>query len=96
MKCTGPAWPNWWRWEPCRCRHPRPPSATESADQPAAEPAPASETITSEQIAALVGALLMQEQFQEEQARLHPAAEEHSEGSRWRMAGRMEVLRRFA
>lgn len=65
-------------------------------DQPAAEPAPASETITSEQVAALVGALLMQEQFQEEQARLHPAAEEHSEGSRWRMAGRMEVLRRFA
>ncbi len=55
----------------------------------------ASDELTSEQVAALVGALLMQEQIQEGQARLHPAGEEYVEGSRWRMAGRMEVLRRF-
>lgn len=51
---------------------------------------------TPEQIAALVGALLMQDQVQEEQARRQPASAEHGESNRWSLAGRMEVLRRFS
>jgi acetyl-CoA carboxylase biotin carboxylase subunit len=58
-------------------------------------PSSSSAEMTPEQIAALVSALLMQEQVQEEQARRHPASAESVEGSRWRMAGRMETLRRL-
>lgn len=47
--------------------------------------------LTPEQIAALMGALLMQERVEEEQLRRQPV----NEGSRWRVAGRMEVLRRI-
>lgn len=50
---------------------------------------------TPEQVAALVGALLTQEQVQEEQTRRQPASAEGGEGNRWRMAGRMEILRRI-
>lgn len=58
-------------------------------------PVPASSGLTDEQVAALAGALLMQEQLQTEQSRLHPAGSEDGEGSRWRMAGRVEILRRL-
>lgn len=51
--------------------------------------------MTPEQVAALVSALLMQEQVQEEQMRRQPASVESGESSRWRMAGRMEILRRI-
>ncbi len=47
------------------------------------------------QIAALVGALLMQEQVKEEKLRRGPAHENGAETSRWRDAGRREVLRRI-
>ena len=46
------------------------------------------------QVAALVGALLMQEQVREEKLRRGPAFENGAETSRWRDAGRREVLRR--
>lgn len=52
--------------------------------------------LTPEQTAALVGALLMQEQVQEDQTRRRPAKEESGEVNRWRLAGRMEVLRRLS
>ena len=48
-----------------------------------------------EQIAAIVGALLMHEQTQEERLRRRPVSDESGENNRWRMAGRMEVLRRI-
>jgi acetyl-CoA carboxylase biotin carboxylase subunit len=51
--------------------------------------------IAPEQVAAIVGALLMREQTQEEQLRLHPVSEGSGDGNRWRMAGRMEILRRI-
>lgn len=51
--------------------------------------------VTHEQVAALVGALLMHEQEQDEQMRRHPVSEGRDESSRWRLAGRMEVLRRL-
>jgi acetyl-CoA carboxylase biotin carboxylase subunit len=58
-----------------------------ASDEPAAlDPAKA---------AAVVGALLMQEQEQEEQVRHRPVSAEGGEDSRWRMAGRMELLRRL-
>ena len=47
------------------------------------------------QIAALVGALLMQEQVKEEKLRRGPAFENGAETSRWRDAGRREGLRRM-
>jgi acetyl/propionyl-CoA carboxylase alpha subunit len=60
-------------------------------------PAPSEESgeFSPEQIAALMGALLMQEHVSEEQLRRRPVSEESGESSRWRMAGRMEVLRRI-
>lgn len=51
--------------------------------------------ISPEQVAAVVGALLMHEQIQDEQARRSPVHEQGDEKSRWRMAGRMEILRRI-
>jgi acetyl-CoA carboxylase, biotin carboxylase subunit len=47
------------------------------------------------QVAALVGALLMHEHTQDEQARRRPVSEETGESSPWRMAGRMESVRRI-
>ncbi len=47
------------------------------------------------QVAALVGALLMQEQVKEEKLRRGPAIENGAETSRWRDTGRREVLRRM-
>ena len=47
------------------------------------------------QIAALAGALLMQEQVREEKLRRGPAFENGAETSRWRDAGRREGLRRM-
>ncbi len=57
----------------------------------AGEPAP----FAPEKVAAVVGTLLMQEHEQEEQARYQPVSSDGGESSRWRMAGRMEVLRRL-
>lgn len=54
-----------------------------------------SRQLTPEKVAALVGALLMHEHEQEEQLRRQPVGAESSDGSRWRMAGRMETLRRI-
>lgn len=51
--------------------------------------------ISSEQVAALIGALLMHEQIQDEQTRRSPVYEQDDNESRWRMAGRMEILRRI-
>jgi acetyl-CoA carboxylase biotin carboxylase subunit len=64
----------------------------ESLDASAAEET----AIPVEHIAALVGGLLMQEQVQEEQVRLLPVEAEAGERSRWRLAGRMESLRRLS
>src|SRR5579883_1110907 len=48
-----------------------------------------SEEITPEQVAAIMGALLMHEEVHEEQSRRRPlGAERAEEGSRWKMAGR--------
>jgi len=47
------------------------------------------------QVAALVGALLMQEQVKEEKMRRGASHENGAEISRWREAGRREVLRRM-
>ena len=47
------------------------------------------------QVAALVGALLMQEQVKEEKLRRGPAFENGAETSRWRDAGHREALRRM-
>jgi len=58
---------------------------------------PAEETeVPLEHVIALMGALLMQEQVQEEQTRLRPVETEAGESSRWRLAGRMESLRRLS
>lgn len=51
-------------------------------------------SITPEQVAAIAGALLMSEQAQNQTLRLDTARETTDE-SRWRMAGRLEVLRRI-
>jgi acetyl-CoA carboxylase biotin carboxylase subunit len=51
--------------------------------------------ITPEQVAAIAGALLMHEHAQAEQLRRRPVSEESADGSRWRMAGRMEILRKL-
>jgi acetyl-CoA carboxylase biotin carboxylase subunit len=63
-----------------------------SPQEPVSESAGEALQLTPEQVAALAGALLMQEQ--EEQARRRPAATSGEE-SRWRMAGRMEILRKL-
>jgi len=55
----------------------------------------AEELPDSAQVAALVGALLMQEQVKEEKLRRGPAFENGAETSRWREAGRRETLRRL-
>ena len=47
------------------------------------------------EVAALVGALLMQEQVKEEKLRRGPSFENGAETSRWRDAARREVLRRM-
>ncbi|HEY0755029.1 MAG TPA: acetyl-CoA carboxylase biotin carboxylase subunit [Ktedonobacteraceae bacterium] len=64
-----------------------------------ASPLPAPEetaaTLTSEQIAALLATLLAQKHAQEEHARQQSPGSEGSTESRWRMAGRMQILRRM-
>ncbi len=49
----------------------------------------------SAEVAAIMGALLMHEEVQEERQRHQPISEEGGESNRWRMAGRMEILRRI-
>ena len=66
-----------------------------SVSEVASTPSTEATELEPEQVAALVGALLMQEQVQEEQVRRRPVNEESGEGNRWRVAGRMEVLRRM-
>src|SRR6266567_467588 len=51
--------------------------------------------IPPSQIAALVGALLMNQQVEEEKLRRIPVGENGAETSRWRDAGRREILRRM-
>lgn len=51
------------------------------------------ETLELEQIAAIVGGLLMQQHSEQEQARRHPAVQAQSEASRWRDASRRGGLR---
>ncbi|HET8845941.1 MAG TPA: acetyl-CoA carboxylase biotin carboxylase subunit, partial [Ktedonobacteraceae bacterium] len=68
--------------------HPAETASGDKSEEAAAE-------VSSEQVAALVGALLMHEQIQDEQTRRSPVNERSDEGSRWRMAGRMEILRRL-
>src|SRR5260370_39851086 len=53
------------------------------------------ETPDPAQVAALVGALLMQEEVKEEKLRRGPAFENGAETSHWRDAGRREGLRRM-
>jgi hypothetical protein len=55
----------------------------------------ADEMLSSSQLAALVGGLLMQEQVKEEKLRRRPAVENGAETSRWRDVGRKEGLRRM-
>ena len=50
--------------------------------------------LTPEQVAAIMGGLLMYEQMEEEQLRRHPVSEAREETSRWRDASRREILRR--
>ena len=47
------------------------------------------------QVAALVGSLLMHEQMQEEKGRRRIITDGNEEKSRWRDAGRAEILRRW-
>jgi acetyl/propionyl-CoA carboxylase alpha subunit len=47
------------------------------------------------QVAALVGSLLMHEQMQEEKSRSRIITNGYEEKSRWRDAGRADILRRF-
>jgi len=51
--------------------------------------------IAPEQIAALVGGLLLNQQVEEEKLRRIPVGENGAETSRWRDAGRREILRRM-
>jgi len=51
--------------------------------------------IAPEQIAALVGGLLLNQQVEEEKLRRVPVGENGAETSRWRDAGRREILRRM-
>ena len=53
------------------------------------------DAIPPSQIAALVGALLMNQQVEEEKLRRIPVGENGAETSRWRDAGRREILRRM-
>ena len=55
----------------------------------------ADEMLSSSQLAALVGGLLIQEQVKEEKLRRRPAVENGAETSRWREVGRKEGLRRM-
>lgn len=59
------------------------------------EPSGEDGKLTPEQIAALTGALLMHEHTREEQLRRQPVSEDGAETNRWKLAGRMEVLRRI-
>lgn len=64
-------------------------------DEGAPAPSEAPANLAPEQVAAIVGALLLQEHVQDEQLRRRPVGEGSGEDNRWRMAGRMEVLRRI-
>ena len=57
--------------------------------------APDDNTIPPSRIAALVGGLLMNQQIEEEKLRRVPVGENGAETSRWRDAGRREILRRM-
>ena len=60
--------------------------------------AASADTIAPAHIAALVGGLLLNQQVEEEKLRRKPigADENGAETSRWKDAGRREVLRRFS
>jgi acetyl-CoA carboxylase biotin carboxylase subunit len=64
------------------------PEEGEQRENEAEAPAP-------EQVAAIVGALLMHAQEEEEKSRRHPLAESKEAASRWREAARREILRRI-
>ena len=51
------------------------------------------ETLVPEQIAALVGGILLNEHIEEEKLRRKPAGENGAEMSRWRDAARRDALR---
>jgi acetyl-CoA carboxylase biotin carboxylase subunit len=79
-------------WEPTRkhATHHKHVAPVEQVESEQAEDQP-----DPPQLAALVGALLMQEQVKEEQRRRGSASENGAERSRWRDAGRREGLRRI-
>jgi acetyl/propionyl-CoA carboxylase alpha subunit len=49
--------------------------------------------LTPQQVAAIMGSLLMHEQMEDEQSRRRPVSETTQEVSRWRDASRREILR---
>jgi acetyl/propionyl-CoA carboxylase alpha subunit len=53
------------------------------------------QALAPEQVAAIIGALLMHAQAEEEKSRRHPLSDSREEVSRWREAGRREILRRM-
>ena len=64
-------------------------------DTASSETIESEEKMTPEKVAAIMGALLAHEREQEELLRRRPVSEEGEASSRWRMAGRLEVLRRI-
>jgi hypothetical protein len=53
------------------------------------------EALAPEQVAAIIGALLMHAQAEEEKSRRHPLSNSREEVSRWREAARREILHRM-
>ncbi len=53
------------------------------------------EALAPEQVAAIIGALLMHAQAEEEKSRRHPLSDSREEVSRWREAARLEILHRM-
>jgi len=63
------------------------------SEQP--ETQPDTDTLSTEQVAALMGGLIMHEQTQQEQLHYQPATDGQARGARWRDASRREMLRRL-
>ena len=61
----------------------------------AAEPAVSADELPPEQVAAIVGSLLMHEHVENEKQRMLPATNGNGEGNRWRDASRKDALRRM-
>jgi len=66
-----------------------------SRQRASVEEEPQHEELDRAQVAALVGSLLMHEQMQEEKSRSRIITNGHEEQSRWRDAGRADILRRW-